>query len=240
MNCDECKSQLSAFMDNDLAEAEAERVRIHLSECAACSHVCEELSAILYACEETDADEIAPPNSQALWCRINNVIEGEMQAAQKPEEKPRDGRFWQFSLLQLSVAVLCIAVISSLLTVVAVRNHTQPTNDDFTTRSSSTQTTLEKVLSRVGLIQTPYESRMARLKEQQAAIDYWNARVSARRAEWSRSTREAFDKNLAVIDESVQDYTMILAKDPDDELSGEMLDAVMTEKMNLLRDFADL
>jgi hypothetical protein len=127
-----------------------------------------------------------------------------------------------------------------LLTIVAVRNYTQPAADDFTTRSASTQTTLEKLLSRVGLIQTPHESRMARLKEQQAAIDYWNARVSARRNEWSRSTREAFDKNLLVIEESVQDYTMILQQDPDDELSGEMLDAVMTEKMNLLRDFADL
>ncbi len=241
MNCEECKLQMGAFMDNDLAQAEAEKVRLHLAECSPCSLVCEELSSILYACEEADVDEIAPLNSQALWCRINNVIEGEIQASQKaPVEEPRKGRFLQFSFMQLSAAVVCIAVMSSLLTFVAVRNYTQPASDDFTTRSASTQTTVEKLLSRVGLIQTPHESRMARLKEQQAAIDYWNARVDARRAQWNRSTREAFDKNLAVIDESVQDYTMILQKDPDDELSGEMLDAVMTEKMNLLRDFADL
>ena len=58
--------------------------------------------------------------------------------------------------------------------------------------------------------------------------------------QWDRVTREAFDRNLQVLDESVKDYTTILSQDPEDELSGEMLDAVMNDKMNLLRDFADL
>lgn len=61
-----------------------------------------------------------------------------------------------------------------------------------------------------------------------------------RRSQWDRVTREAFDRNLQVIEESVKDYTTILNQDPEDELSGEMLDAVMNDKMNLLRDFADL
>ena len=33
---------------------------------------------------------------------------------------------------------------------------------------------------------------------------------------------------------------MILAQDQEDDLSSEMLDSVMDDKMNLLRDFADL
>jgi hypothetical protein len=33
---------------------------------------------------------------------------------------------------------------------------------------------------------------------------------------------------------------MILEQDPEDDLSGEMLDSVLNEKMNLLRDFSDL
>ncbi len=241
MNCEECKGLISVFIDNELAEPEAEQVSTHLSVCAECAAVCEDLSSILCSFDADEPIDAVPPNSQALWCRINNVIEGEIRSSepQQPVE-PERGRSWQLSFFQLSAAVLCVAVISSLLTIVAVRNYTQPPVDDFTTRSASTQTTIEKLLSRVGLIETPVESRMARLKEQQAAIDYWNSRVNARRAQWNRSTREAFDKNLSVIEESVQDYTKILQQDPDDELSGEMLDAVMTEKMNLLRDFADL
>jgi hypothetical protein len=43
-----------------------------------------------------------------------------------------------------------------------------------------------------------------------------------------------------VIEQSVAQYTNMLKEDPDDELSSEMLDAVLTDKMNLLRDFSDL
>ncbi len=225
-------------MDNELGEGQAALVRKHLAVCSECALVCEDLSSILDVCAGQSATEIVPPNSQALWCRINNIIENDAKAVPPPE--PPKGRFWHLSFLQLSAAVICIAVISSLLTVVAVRNYSEPSAKDFTTRSTATQTTFEKVLSKVGLMETPQQARESRLKEQQAAIEYWNARVLSRRELWNRSTRDAFDRNLQAINESVHDYTIILEQNPDDDLSGEMLDAVMTDKMNLLRDFADL
>jgi hypothetical protein len=52
--------------------------------------------------------------------------------------------------------------------------------------------------------------------------------------------RAAFDRNLFEIDQAVNDYTQILQKDPDDQLSEEMLDSALTEKMNLLRQFSEL
>ena len=107
-------------------------------------------------------------------------------------------------------------------------------------RSAVSQTVFEKVLGKIGLMETPQQVRDRRLKEQQAAIDYWNERVQTRRVAWDRSTRDAFDRNLQVIDASLNDYTMILSQDPDDELSGEMLDSVLDDKMNLLRDFSGL
>ena len=227
-------------MDNELDDGQAMVVREHLAVCGECAMVCEDLSSILDVCATDLPSEIGPPNSQAMWCRINNIIENEVKTAPPPvPEQPR-GRFWQFSFLQVSAAVLCIAVISSLLTIVAVRNYNQPTAADFTSRSSATQTTFEKILSKVGLMETPQQARESRLREQQAAIDYWNARVQSRREQWNRTTRDAFDRNLQAINESVHDYTRILEQDPDDEISGEMLDAVMNDKMQLLRDFADL
>jgi hypothetical protein len=239
MNCDECKNLIGALMDSELEERQAVGVRMHLADCPECALVCEDLSSILDVCSTKSASEIVPPNSQALWCRINNIIENDAKTKAAQPEPPK-GRFWQLSFLQLSAAVLCIAVISSLLTVVAVRNYNQPSATDFTTRSAATQTTFEKVLSKVGLMETPQQARESRVKEQQVAIEYWNARVLSRREQWNRATRDAFDRNLRAINESVNDYMMILQQDPDDELSGEMLDAVMTDKMNLLRDFADL
>ena len=237
MTCDECKSLLSAFMDNELGEAQATFVRQHLIVCQPCGRVCEDLASILDVCETEVPSELIPPNSQALWCRINNIIENEVKPG-PPAEKPR-GRFWQLSFPQLAATLLCIAVVSSLLTVVAIKNYMRPPGEPVT-GSAATRSIFEKVLGRIGLVETPQQARDRRLMEQRAAIDYWNARVQARREQWDRTTREAFDRNLQVIDESVNGYTMILEQDPEDDLSGEMLDSVLNEKMNLLRDFSDL
>lgn len=238
MNCDECKGLISQFMDNELEETQAVSIRMHLAMCGGCATVCEEIASILDVCTNESAADLLP-NSQAMWCRINNVIENDAKTeplSVVPQQKP----FWQFSFGQLATALGCIAIISSLATVIAIRSYSEPRTDDFTARATATQTTFEKVLSKVGLMDTPQQARDRRLKEQRAAIDYWNERVQTRRVQWDRATRDAFDRNLQVIDESLSEYTMILDRDPEDELSGEMLDAVLSDKMNLLRDFSDL
>lgn len=239
MNCEDCKNLISSLLDDELDESQASDVRAHLSICVDCQQMCEEFTAILDASASESSAELLPPNSQALWCRINNIIESEVKPPQV-EAEPRQGRFFHLSLPQLTAALVCIALISSLLTVVAIRNYNVPTDGDLTSRSAATQTTFEKVLSRVGLMETPQQARERRLREQHAAIEYWNARVQTRRVQWDRATREAFDRNMQVIDDSVNEYTLILEQNPDDDLSGEMLDSVLSEKMNLLRDFADL
>lgn len=235
MNCDECKNLISAFMDNELDEPRSANVRAHLALCLACAKVCEDFTSILDVCTTESPAELVP-NSKAMWCRINNILEHDVK---KGEAEPPPRRLWQLSFSQLVAAVLCIGVVSSLLTVAAIRNYSEPSDADWTTRSTAAQSTFEKALSKVGLMDTPQQARDRRLKEQHAAIEYWNARVQGRREQWDRVTCDAFDRNLQVIEESVSEYTMILEQDPDDELSGEMLDAVLTDKMNLLRDFSD-
>ncbi len=239
MNCGQCQELISVFLDGELDEAAAAGIRDHLTLCAPCAKVCEDLAAILGSCNELDADAPVPPNPDALWCRINNLIETEIEpGAAEPAEEP--ARRWNFTFSQAAAALVGVAVISSLLTVVGIRNYFEPAADDFTTRSAESQTTFEKVLSKVGLIETPYEARLRRIQEQQAAIDYWNKRVQQRKAMWNARLRDAFDRNLAEIDRAVHEYSVILEKDPNDDLSGEMLDAALNDKMNLLRQFSEL
>ena len=239
MNCDECKGLISQFLDNELEETQAASIRTHLAMCGDCAIVCEDFASILDVCTGESDDDLVPAHSKAMWCRINNIIENEIKAEQTVAPPPQK-RFWQLSFGQLATALGCIAIVSSLATFVAIRSYFVPQTDDFTTRSAATQTTFEKVLSKVGLMETPQQARDRRHKEQQAAIEYWNARVQTRRIQWDRATREAFDRNLQVIDESVSEYATILNQDPEDGLSGEMLDTVLGDKMKLLRDFSDL
>jgi hypothetical protein len=240
MNCDECKNLISVFLDSELDESTAIDVRMHLALCADCTRICADFASILDVVSEGPS-LVLPPNSQALWCRINNIIENDIETDKAiPPPEPETGRFWRFSIGQLAAAVLCIAIVSSLVTIVAVRSYFPPEPAEFAVKSASERTLLDKMLGKLGLAETPQQMRERRLKQHQEAIDYWNARVQNRRMKWDDMTRDAFDRNLRVIDQSVSEFSMILQRNPDDDLSGEMLDSVMDDKMKLLRDFADL
>jgi len=239
MTCEECQENLSQFLDNEAEKTVAESIQTHLSLCADCAKLCEDFAAILDSCRVPVVEERTPPNPDALWCRINNIIESEPPGPDAvPEIEKRPVRGYSFS--QLAAAVIGIALISSLLTIVGTRNYFEPSGEDAVSRSRSEQTTFEKVLSKVGLLESPQDARMRRLQEQQAVIDYWNRRVMERRSKWDAHIRDAFDRNVREIDQAVSEYTIILEKDPQDELSGEMLDSALNEKVNLLRAFSEL
>ena len=115
-----------------------------------------------------------------------------------------------------------------------------PAADDFASRSAESQTMLERLMAKVGLGDSPQRARERRLAQQNAAIEYWDRRVQDRRAQWDARMRDAFDKNLNLVNDSVNEYTSILQQDPDDEITGEMLDSALDDKMSLLREFAEL
>lgn len=238
--CEKCRDLMSGFLDNELEAAEASLVREHLSACVECADLCSELSAILQFCGEEPSEtaaDAAPPNADAMWKRINNVLEAEIKPLPSP---PETRRTWGLSFFQVSAALACVAVVSSLLTFVAIRSYNAEPDAVMVTRSAQPPGVIDRVLIKFGFSESPAEKLERRLRERQAAIDYWNAKVQVRRMQWDRTTREAFDRNLRAIDESLFEYTNILQSDPEDQLSEEMLDAVLNDKMNLLRDFAAL
>ena len=242
MNCGECQEILSRFIDGDLDEKQSTTVSDHLAVCGECTVLCDDLAEILLQCREPEAAEALPPNPAALWRRINNLIESELPAEIPVEEKPRGwfARGWNLTFSQAGIAVLSIALISSLLTIVGIRNYFEPPGNDLPARASEPPSTFQRLLSKVGLVETTQQARERRIKEQQSAIEYWDKRVQMRRVTWDHRMRAAFDRNLFEIDQAVNDYTQILQKDPDDQLSEEMLDSALTEKMNLLRQFSEL
>ena len=240
MNCNECKNLISVFLDCELDDQAANAVRTHLALCSECAGVCEDFASILDVVSD-EPGSLRPPNSHALWCRINNIIESEVKQSPAPSAPDvGTGRFWRFSVGQLAGASLCVAILSSLITIVAVRSYYPPAPSEFSAASVSERTIFDKVLGRLGLAETPQQIRERRIKQHQEAIEYWNARVQERRLKWDDMTRNAFDRNLNVIDQSVSQFSINLQRDPDDELSGEMLDSVLDDKTKLLRDFADL
>lgn len=249
MKCENCQELLSEFIDDQLDAKLAARVQAHLTLCKPCADLYEDFFSILGVCDTDAAEDVPPPNEQALWCRINNIIESEIKpeiVAVKKQKEIRRGwlsRIWNgsfsLSFAQLASAILSIALISSLLTIVGLRNAAPPGEANITTVSSA-PTLFENALSKIGLAETPQQARERRLREQHAAIDYWNNRAAARRAQWDKPLRDAFDRNLREIDQVVAGYTRTLEENPQDDLSGEMLDSALNEKMELLREFSEL
>lgn len=236
MNCEYCQELISVYLDNELDLQVASDVRMHLAECAGCAKVCEDFAMILDFCDLEETAHSLPPNSKALWCRINNLIETEI-ASEMPqsikEEKPK--RSWQFSFGQVFASILGIALVSSLLTVVGIQNYSA---GDVS--ANAAPSLFDRAMSKVGLVETPQQARENRIREQQAAIEYWNKRVEAKRANWDNYLREAFDRNLNEINQVVYEYDSILQENPQDDLSNEMLDSALNEKMALLREFSEL
>ena len=239
MKCEQCQELISVYLDDELEKEVRGELQTHLTICAECAKVCEDFAMILDCCELDESEYALPPNPKALWCRINNLIETEIapELVKKAEnEEVQKRRRWQLSFSQVFASILGIALFSSLLTLVVIKNFSAPKDVSANTAPSL----FDRALGKIGLVETPEQTRENRIKEQQSAINYWNRRVEVKRADWGIHLRESFDRNLNEINQVVYEYDQILQQNPSDDLSDEMLDSALKEKMELLREFAEL
>lgn len=232
MNCENCQNLLSEFLDESLGFAERSDVEVHLQECVACFHAHRELVSILNFCETVKDDYDSPPNPQALWLRISNLIESEQQKPAEAAQKVKHASWWQrfsgrtlqLSFSQLASGIAAIAVVAALFTAIGLKGFSgsQVTEDNFT-----------DTVSYSGNIEE-------RLRQKQQVIDYWNQRMEQRKAQWDQKTRAAFERNMLILDETVAQYKNALMENPHDEVYKEALDSAINEKIELLKEFSEL
>jgi len=237
MNCEKCRDLVSEFVDGSLGREDFSTLNSHLEECLSCADVRNDLNAIVSFCREQRGQYEAPPNERALWLRIRNVIESTNPAVNDSGApvKKKTGwlsgvshRSWELSFPQLATAVAVIVVVVALATTLGIKRFGGSTFGG--TRGASGP----------ALTLASSSAPEDRIWQQQSAINYWNQRVEMNKARWSPQMRETFDRNLKVIDQAVNDSLAELRRNPHDEVSEEMLNAALNDKMSLLREFADL
>ncbi len=235
MNCEKCQELVSELLDNALSRQDELLLNQHLEECLDCADVRRDLESIVGFCREHRNEYVSPPNERAMWLGIRNVIESElatvpMVPAAEPTRKGFFGnwlgRTWELSLPQLVASVVGIVLLVSLTTTVALR------------RSESSIGTQNAAMTSFSAAEASNVSD--RMWQQQQAISYWNQRVEVNKARWSQDMRDTFDRNLKVINQAVNDSMTELNRNPHDEVSEEMLNAALNEKLALLKEFADL
>lgn len=232
MNCEQCQELVSDLVDGVLNQKDQLLLDAHLEECFSCADVRKDLESIVGFCRTHRGEYEAPPNERAAWLRIRNVIEADniaaaAQAVQTVDEQRAGfwqrlfGQSWQLSFPQLAASVAALVVVVALTTVVGVRRLETPA----TVKNNSP---------------SPAFDIDVRNWQQQQAIRFWNARIETNRARWSPQMRDTFDRNLGVIDQAVNDSLKELNTNPHDEISEEMLNSALNEKIALLKEFSEL
>ena len=232
MNCEKYQNLLSDFIDGSLTPEDHNSVETHLRVCVVCAETRNDLDTIVGFCLEHRGEYDAVPNERALWLRISNMIEIESIASPRTNAPDHTAwwarlmsRSWQVSFPQLAAAVTAIVVVVSIFTVVGVRGL------NFKGGGSSVQS--------VALVSTGL-SVADRYRQQQQVIAYWNQRVELNKARWNSQMRETFDRNMSVIDAAVNDSMRQLNQNPHDEVSEEILNAALNDKVELLKEFSEL
>ena len=226
MNCEQCQELIHDLVDGHMSQRDEFTLNTHLKECLDCESVRRDLASIVSYCQMHRGEYAAPPNEQALWLRIRNVIEAEYGGRIVSAESGRPSfisrwlnHTWQLSLPQLAASAAAIVLLVSLTTVVGLRRW-----GTETVRVAPAYTT--NVNDRVW--------------QRTQAINYWNQRVEMNKARWSPEMRETFDRNLRVIDEAVANSLNELNRNPHDEVSEQMLNESLNDKLSLLKEFSDL
>lgn len=228
MNCETCQELIHDLLDGSISQTDESTLNTHLRQCLDCDSVRQDLASIVGFCRTQRGLYEAPPNEHAMWLRIRNVIEAENPSRVAAKSEPRQsflggilGRSWELSLPQLAGLVAAVVLFVSLATVVGVRRW-------------------DSEAGPVTPVQAEASNVNDRVWQRQQAINYWNQRVELNKARWSAEMRETFDRNLKVIDEAVTTSLNELNKNPHDEVSEQMLNDSLNDKLALLKEFSDL
>ena len=230
MNCDQCQELIQDLIDGSISQRDEFTLNTHLNECMDCYSVRQDLTSILSFCQTHRGEYEAPPNTQALWLRIHNVIEAENGARVATYAKSSQpsfisrlmGHTWELSLPQLAASAVALVLVVALGTVVGLR------------RMSATEGV-------TAAAETPVNGAYSvndRMWQRQQTISYWDQRVKLNRARWSQVDRESFDRSMKVIDEDVAKFVNELNQSPHDEISEQMLNGALNEKEKFLREFS--
>lgn len=230
MNCEKCQDLISDFLDGSLSGEDKSTLNSHLEECLGCGGVRQDLESLVGFCRTQRGEYGAPPNEQALWLRIRNVIEAETRPGTNAPVQAGGGfwpnwlsRSWELSFPQLAASAAIIVLVVSLATVVGLRRWQSGAGPSVAENRPRSESDVRN-----------------RVSQQQQTIAYWNQRVEFNKVRWNPQMRETFDRNLKVIDEAVNDSFDALSRNPHDEVSEEMLNVALNEKLSLLKSFAEL
>jgi predicted anti-sigma-YlaC factor YlaD len=207
MTCDEVDGRLDDYADGSLSEGEFQEVELHLASCAACREQERRLRLILAQARALPR-ELAPPRD--LWAGI----------AERIDAGGRGRTFW-FAPMVLAAAAVLVAVVS-----VSLLHRGEPVTAPVSVPGPAANVTP------VSLEGTPLGA--AEQDYERAATELLAA-LQERRQSLSPQTLASVERNLAVIDQALNEVRAALSRDPGNKDLTRMLVSAHRKKVDTLR-----
>ncbi|MCP9495490.1 MAG: zf-HC2 domain-containing protein [Pyrinomonadaceae bacterium MAG19_C2-C3] len=266
MDCQKCHELLSDFLDNSLTGDDSNLLSVHLKECLSCDEAHRELGDITALARTDYAETYAPHNSRTLWLRIREQVEGDVdwaeQAAQtlthqttvNPTSRYLTHESWWSRVwnARWEVSAPQTAAFASVMLVVAMitafglnGNRTSLDEADATTTSDvASRNFAAPQMNLVGnsSATSPQARRIGYedyVRQQQAEAEYWMQRVATRKARFTPQLLDSYERSLASLDQTVAESLDELRRNPQDEISVEILNHALQEKAELLKEFSE-
>jgi anti-sigma factor RsiW len=211
---------LNDYIDGALNATERASVDQHLSACAACRELIEDLQAILVATRDLDVNE--PP--VRAWPRLERAIKVEREH----RVRPAGSRPYRTSIPWLAAAAALV-----LATLVGVRYTRAPRTDapsaganPVASADGSAQAAAESVESELRLAESHYEK----------AIKGLEVIANTEQSELDPRTAATLQKNLAVIDQAISESRAAVRAQPASEPAQQSLIEGFKTKIGLLQD----
>jgi predicted anti-sigma-YlaC factor YlaD len=221
MVCTECQELLSEYIDGALELGEQVNIERHLSECEPCRAVRDDLLQIVHFSHQLPVQS----PSTALWPRINAGL-----ADLQPSFWDRSLRWmrnlrtlnFNFSVPQMIATAAALAIVISTGIIMSRR-------DNGTIQSNTAVTTLSTS-------DTPAVSQ-ADLQQLEKQISQLSESVEQRKDSWDPELRNAFERNLLYVNQSLVECRHQLSDHPGDDVSQELMLNAYREKVRLLEGF---
>jgi hypothetical protein len=221
MRCRKCREYISRAIDGELSEKKNARLERHLAGCADCRTLSQDLRRIVEGAARLDT----PEPSDKVWSHIRTALAhgsaGQTVAGARAFRRPA---FWLGApaLRYAGVAAVALAFVVTGL-VVGLRPGRAKAPAGLEARERYTLAKLDEAE-----------------RYYQQAIKSLSEAFAGQRGALPQEVAEIFDRNLSVIDATIQACRKSVLEEPDDLEARSYLLAAYTQKITLLDSALDL
>jgi len=241
MLCSKYQEKLSDYIDGLLSLPEQNETEMHLSECAGCRAIYEDLVSICEASRNLPDYEPSP----LVWERISAAIASESVGMRILGSRLSISKLFSGHTLRLlyqpsfaTAAVLLIAVIvGSIMIYRAPHSRSpQPGSNQSVNWGLSEKAKLGIQPTGLLILHKPaidVETVQQRIRELQAQIE-------VKRKSWNPEIQLLFKRNVEIVDQRIARYHEALARNPGDPVARELYLAALEAKLEMLKQFAEM